>query len=230
VGGRGPHRDHDRPTLRRVGADVRGRGRARDDGHVGEPNRIAETMDHPRRGDSVSRSGVGWGPRAGFAGLRAGLHQARRQKATHGSASRRSMRSYQPIGRRERGPPVIARGIQPSSSIPRDGACGSGQRPERAEEAGAGVRGAPRRRSRARRASGVGGDRPVHGRCVEACGVERRQEARVGVGSGDALTCVLEDALTCVLERKHAPPTVVSAGHQASLGLSTHSVRRATTR
>jgi ABC-type methionine transport system ATPase subunit len=46
-------------------------------------NRIAETLDHPRRGDSVSRSGVGWGPRTGFAGRGAGLHQTRRKEGLH---------------------------------------------------------------------------------------------------------------------------------------------------
>jgi hypothetical protein len=58
---------------------------------VRAPNRIAETRDHPRRGDSVLRSGVGWGApnrlrRAG-GGAASDPPEGR---ATHDSASRRS--------------------------------------------------------------------------------------------------------------------------------------------
>lgn len=55
------------------------------------PNRIAERVDHPRRGDSVSRSGVGWGAPSRL--CRAGGGSASDlpgRRATHGSASRRS--------------------------------------------------------------------------------------------------------------------------------------------
>jgi hypothetical protein len=56
-----------------------------------ELNRIAERVDHPRRGDSVSRSGVGWGAPSRL--CRAGGGSASDlpgRRATHGSASRRS--------------------------------------------------------------------------------------------------------------------------------------------
>jgi hypothetical protein len=62
-------------------------------------NRIAERVDHPRRGDSVSRSGVGWGAPSRL--CRAGGGSASDlpgKRATHGSASRRSC-----VGRALRG-------------------------------------------------------------------------------------------------------------------------------
>jgi signal transduction histidine kinase len=46
-------------------------------------NRIAETLDHPRRGDSVSRSGVGWGAPNRLRRAGAGLHQTRRKEGLH---------------------------------------------------------------------------------------------------------------------------------------------------